>query len=71
MDQGGIFGWQRLLRFNGRFFADAEVLPMNAGDLAALHDAAQANWQYVEPTIFGTLLTRALDPKERHRLAGR
>ncbi|HEU0053314.1 MAG TPA: DNA methyltransferase [Longimicrobium sp.] len=68
MDRGDVFGWKQLLRFNGHFFADAEVLPLVASDLAVLHEAAQADWRYVEPTIFGTLLTRALDPKERHRL---
>ncbi len=68
MDRGGIFGWQKLLRFNGHFFADAEVLPLDPGDLAILAEAAEVDWRYVEPTIFGTLLTRALDPKERHHL---
>jgi len=68
MDQGEVFGWQKLLRFNGHFFADAEVLPLTASDLGVLAEAAEADWRYVEPTIFGTLLTRALDPKERHRL---
>ena len=68
MDRGDVFGWQKLLRFNGHFFADAEVLPLTAHDIAVLGEAAAADWQYVEPTIFGTLLTRALDPKERHRL---
>lgn len=31
-------------------------------------EAARADWQHVEPSIFGTLLVRALDPEERHRL---
>ena len=30
--------------------------------------AAQAEWKDVEPSIFGTLLERALDKNERHRL---
>jgi hypothetical protein len=68
MDQGQRFGHWKLLRFNGHFFRDAEVLPLTRADVAVLYQAAQANWQYVEPTIFGTLLTRALNPKERHRL---
>jgi hypothetical protein len=68
MDLGDVFGWQKLLRFNGHFFADAEVLPLEPADIAILAEAAAADWRYVEPTIFGTLLTRALDPKERHRL---
>jgi hypothetical protein len=68
MDQGKRFGIRRLLRFNGHFFHDAKALPLTADDIAVLAEAAEADWRYVEPTIFGTLLTRALDPKERHRL---
>lgn len=68
MDTGDVFAWQRLLRFNGHFFANAEVPPLETADLRVLHEAAAADWRYVEPTIFGTLLTRALDPQERHRL---
>jgi hypothetical protein len=33
-----------------------------------LTDAAGTDWSAVEPSIFGTLLTRALDPRERHKL---
>jgi hypothetical protein len=44
------------------------VLPLTRDDLAVLTQAARADWREVEPTIFGTLLTRALDPVERHRL---
>ena len=36
--------------------------------LAILLEAANCNWSEVEPAIFGTLLERALDPRERHRL---
>lgn len=68
MDRGNRFGQWRLLRFNGHFFRDAEVLPLTRADVAVLQQAVQADWRQVEPTIFGTLLTRALDPKERHRL---
>jgi hypothetical protein len=68
MDEGRRFGFRKLLRFNGHFFRDAEGLPLTREDLTILLEAARADWSRVEPTIFGTLLTRALDPKERHRL---
>lgn len=68
MDEGRRFGLKKLLRFNGHFFKDASALPLAKADLAVLHEAARADWREVEPTIFGTLLTRALDPGERHRL---
>lgn len=68
MDEGRRFGLKKLLRFNGHFFRDASVLPLTNADLAVLWEAAKPDWKQVEPTIFGTLLTRALDPKERHKL---
>jgi hypothetical protein len=68
MDRGERFGGKKLLRFNGHFFHEAEALELTPADLAVLADAAAADWRQVEPTIFGTLLTRALDPRERHRL---
>lgn len=68
MDQGDRFLLKKLLRFNGHFFKEAEALPLDRKALALLLRAAQADWTHVEPTIFGTLLTRALDPEKRHRL---
>lgn len=68
MDRGERFGARKLLRFNGHFFHNAEALELTPADLGVLADAARADWRQVEPTIFGTLLTRALDPRERHRL---
>lgn len=60
MDEGGMYGFESLLRFNGHFFKDAEALPLEKGDILLLLEAARADWKDVEPTIFGTLLTRAL-----------
>lgn len=68
MDEGRRFGLKKLLRFNGHFFREQEVLPLEPKDFVVLHEAARADWANVEPTIFGTLLTRALDPTERHKL---
>jgi hypothetical protein len=68
MDEGRRFGFRKLLRFNGHFFRDGKGLPLTREDLAILLEAAKADWSKVEPSIFGTLLTRALDPEERHRL---
>ena len=68
MDEGALFGYHKLLRFNGHFFHDATALPLEADELALLRRAAGFDWSAVEPTIFGTLLVRALTPEERHRL---
>lgn len=58
----------KLMRFNGGLFADAEALPLDRVQLSLLIAAAQCDWTNVEPAIFGTLLERALDPRQRHKL---
>jgi hypothetical protein len=55
-------------RFNGYLFKDHAAIPINAEELEVLIQAATADWTMVEPAIFGTLLERALDPKERAKL---
>ncbi|NDW53655.1 class I SAM-dependent DNA methyltransferase [Aliiroseovarius sp. PrR006] len=57
-----------LLRFNGGLFKDADALPLDNVQLSLLIEAAEADWRQVEPAIFGTLLERALDKKQRHKL---
>ena len=59
---------ENVLRFNGGLFADHSALQLRGPELKLLIDAAQSDWKHVEPTIFGTLLERALDPIERHNL---
>ncbi len=59
---------QKILQFNGGLFADASALPLNNVQLGLLRRAAALEWRHVEPAIFGTLLERALDPAERHKL---
>lgn len=57
-----------VLKFNGGLFRGASALEIAEDDLALLIVAAERNWKDVEPAIFGTLLERALDPADRHRL---
>ncbi len=59
---------KKLLRFNGGLFEDASVLPLDGLQLSILIKASTMQWRDVEPAIFGTLLERALDPHERHKL---
>lgn len=59
---------QKVRRFNGNLFADAQVMPLGQEEIGELRAAASANWREVEPAIFGTLLEQALDPKERKKL---
>lgn len=70
MKKGGFssFLMKKVLRFNGHLFEDATALPLNRDQLDLLLEASKANWSEVETSIFGTLLERALSPKERHKL---
>jgi hypothetical protein len=71
MDSGSPFSAAiraALPRFNGKLFKNPEVLPLTRAQIDLLIEAARADWTQVEPAIFGTLLERALDPRERHAL---
>ena len=58
----------RVRHFNGGLFSDCTALPLSSDGVTLLWEAAKADWTGVEPAIFGTLLERALDPAERHKL---
>jgi hypothetical protein len=69
MNTGGeLFMAGRILQFNGGLFSEPKALPLDATQLRTLHAAAKSSWADVEPAIFGTLLERALDDRERHAL---
>ncbi|MBU2785871.1 class I SAM-dependent DNA methyltransferase [Acidithiobacillus ferriphilus] len=70
MDKGGYDArlMATIQRFNGGLFHTPDVIPLNCDQIDLLREAASSDWRYVEPAIFGTLLERALDPRERHQL---
>lgn len=57
-----------LRKFNGYLFKDRTAIPLDVEELEVLIQAAEHRWTEVEPAIFGTLLERALNPKERAKL---
>jgi hypothetical protein len=58
----------QIRRFNGGLFSDTTAVALNEDQIQLLLEAAEADWKEVEPAIFGTLLERALNPRERHKL---
>jgi hypothetical protein len=70
MNTGGFEPWlsRDLPEFNGGLFRDGSAFDLRMEEVGVLLAAAKADWKDVEPAIFGTLLERALDPRERHRL---
>lgn len=68
MASGGFFGLERIPHFNGGIFDSAEALPLNRDDLEILARVARLDWSSIEPSIFGTLFERGLDPGKRAQL---
>ena len=70
MNEGGYTHELRatIKRFNGALFRKRKAIALEKDDIRELHIAAGRDWRDVEPAIFGTLLERALDKKERSKL---
>jgi hypothetical protein len=68
MRDGGLFGVASVPWFNGGLFADVNVPPLAEADIAALRTASTLDWSAIDPSIFGTLFERGLDPAKRAQL---
>jgi type II restriction/modification system DNA methylase subunit YeeA len=68
MAVGGDFGAESIRYFNGNLFMEAVALELTTEELEALHDAAKLDWGAVDPSVFGTLFERGLDPDKRSQL---
>ncbi len=68
MATGGEFGLETILHFNGNLFDGATVPDLVADEVARITASARLDWSAVEPSIFGTLFERGLDPAKRSQL---
>ena len=68
MREGGLFGVDAVPWFNGGLFQHIDVPALVAQDVAALKAASNLNWSAIDPSIFGTLFERGLDPSKRSQL---
>lgn len=68
MREGGFFGVVNVPWFNGGLFKEVKVPPLTTADVAALRTASGLNWSAIDPSIFGTLFERGLDPSKRSQL---
>ncbi|HLW29028.1 MAG TPA: DNA methyltransferase, partial [Kiloniellales bacterium] len=70
MDEGGYAPHLNatLRRFNGSLLRNRRALPLEREEIDELWAAARKDWSNVEPAIFGTLLERALETRERAKL---
>jgi len=68
MKAGGEFGLDNILHFNGGLFDDDEALPLDPDSLDIMREIARQDWSSIDPTIFGTLFERFLDPDKRAQI---
>ncbi|MFN8721474.1 MAG: class I SAM-dependent DNA methyltransferase [Rhodospirillales bacterium] len=69
-DRDGLFGSTRVPWVNGGLFDDDDVLDLDGLSIRDLFEASKLDWSAIEPSIFGTLFERGLDPGRRRAMAG-
>lgn len=68
MKSGGDYGYVDIPWFNGGLFDDDDTLPLDQDGVRLILQAAQLDWSQIEPSIFGTLFERGLDPSKRSQI---
>jgi methylase of polypeptide subunit release factors len=68
MQVGGDFMLEDIAWFNGGLFQVIEPIPLVTSEVKALLAASNMNWSHIEPSIFGTMFERGLDPAMRSQL---
>jgi hypothetical protein len=68
-NRGGRFGTTPIPWFDGGLFDDDDVLPLHLFEIKDVAEAARLDWSAIEPSIFGTLFERGLDPEKRKQMA--
>jgi hypothetical protein len=65
MAKGGAVAFEVIDWFNGGLFDDDSTLPLDKKEIELVLKCAQLDWTNIEPSIFGTLFERGLDPDKR------
>ena len=68
MQSGGRVGFEAVAWFNGGLFDTPEALPLDQTAVELVLAAARLDWSDIDPSIFGTLFERGLDPDKRSQL---
>lgn len=68
MRTGGWLGLEHVPWFNGGLFDDDVALHLSRDQLKRVKAAADLDWSDIDPSIFGTLFERGLDPAKRSQL---
>lgn len=65
MSKGGAVAFEVIEWFNGGLFEDDATLPLEKKEIELVLKCAELDWTNIEPSIFGTLFERGLDPDKR------
>jgi hypothetical protein len=68
MATGGDFLLRDIPHFNGNLFDSAVVIDLTSDELHRVAAVADLDWSAIDPTIFGTLFVRGMDPALRSQL---
>lgn len=68
MEKGGEFDLTEIKHFNGGLFDGRRSLPLEQGEINLLFALHSFRWDLIDPTIFGTLFERFLDPDKRAQI---
>jgi len=68
MEIGGEYDLNDIAWFNGGLFDGRRAPPLDKGDIALLVAAGGLDWSLIDPSIFGTLFERFLDPDKRAQI---
>ena len=68
MSTGGWFGSEQILHFDGHLFENDQILELDSDGIRILREVSTLDWSSIEPSIFGTLFERSLDPSKRSQL---
>lgn len=68
MENGGEYDLTDIAHFNGGLFDGRRALKLDEGDIGLLIAVSSLDWSQIDPTIFGTLFERFLDPDKRAQI---
>lgn len=68
METGGEFDLTEIKHFNGGLFDGRRALALEPDELGLLLALHSFRWDLIDPTIFGTLFERFLDPDKRAQI---
>ena len=68
MSAGGEFGLETIRHFNGSLFNEVGSPDLISEEVERIVETARLDWSAVDPSIFGTLFERGLDPDKRSQL---